>query len=85
MRPPRHRHSYQEYLEFEYESRTKHEYIYGDIIAMTGGSPDHAAIAANIIVSLGAQLRGKPCRVYSSDLKIRIDAVNVATYRDTRS
>ena len=77
-----HDHDYEEYLQFEYESQTKHEYINGDIAAMTGGSPDHAAIAANVSHALMSQLDDKPCRVYSSDLKIRIDAVNVATYPD---
>jgi Uma2 family endonuclease len=77
-----HEHSYEEYLRFERESQTKHEYIDGLIIAMTGGSADHAGITANISAMLHAQLRGKPCRVFSSDLRIRIEAVNVATYPD---
>jgi Uma2 family endonuclease len=40
---------------------------------MAGGTPRHAQIAANIIIALGAQLRGGPCRVYTSDLKVRSD------------
>ncbi len=78
----RHHHSYKDYLDIEYMSQIKHEYIDGEVIAMTGGSPDHAAIGINISTALNVQLRGKPCRVYSSDLKIRIDAANVATYPD---
>src|SRR5262245_4926974 len=82
MHPPKRHHTYKEYLYFEDNSPTKHEYINGDIIAMTGGSPDHAGISAAVCTELGIQLRGKPCRVYTSDLRIRIDAVNVATYPD---
>jgi Uma2 family endonuclease len=80
--PHRHHHSYGEYVQFERYSGSKHEYINGDIIAVAGGSPDHAAISANLILILGRQLIAKPCRVYTSDLKIRIVACNVATYPD---
>ena len=80
--PHRHHHTYSEYVQFERDAGSKHEFINGDIIAMAGGSPDHAAIAINISTMLSNQLRGRTCRVYSSDLKIRIAAVNVATYAD---
>jgi Uma2 family endonuclease len=78
----RHTHSYEEYLHFEHDASSKHEYINGDIIAMAGGSPSHAAIAVNVGAALISQLRDMPCRVFSSDLKVRIAAVNVATYPD---
>jgi Uma2 family endonuclease len=45
-------------------------------------SPNHAALAAAVIFLLGLQLRGKPCRVFSSDLKVRILATGLATYPD---
>jgi len=80
--PHRHHHTYSAYVQFERDAGSKHEYINGDIIAMAGGSPDHAAISANLISILARQLSAKPCRVYTSDLKIRIAAVNVATYPD---
>lgn len=82
MRFPHYRNSYEHYLDFEYSAREKHEYINGDIIVMAGGSPMHAAITMNVGAALNTQLRDKPCRVYSSDLKIRIEAYNVATYPD---
>ena len=80
--PHHHRHTYEDYVRFEGESQTRHEYINGDIVAMAGGSPDHAGVTANVIAALSLQLRGRPCRVFSPDLKIRIAIANVATYPD---
>jgi len=49
---------------------------------MSGGSPEHSALAANIIRILGNQLNGKPCRVYTSDLRVRVTATGLATHPD---
>jgi Uma2 family endonuclease len=65
--------SIEDYLAGEEDSPLKHEYLGGAVHAMAGGSADHAAISANAIVSLGGQLRGKPCRTFTSDLKVRIE------------
>lgn len=65
--------SIEDYLAGEEGSDIKHEYLGGSAHAMAGGSADHAAISANAIVSLGGQLRGKPSRTFTSDLKVRID------------
>lgn len=70
------------YLELEADSNLKHEYRDGEMIAMGGGTPQHAALAASVIRELGVQLRGAPCRVYSSDLKIRVRATGLCTYPD---
>ena len=40
-----------EYLEFEDQAKIRHEYINGDIIAMTGGTTNHNLIAGNILSS----------------------------------
>jgi Uma2 family endonuclease len=65
--------SIEAYLNGEERSKEKHEYIGGAVHAMAGGTNDHAAIAANAIVSLGAALRGKSCRPFTSDAKVRIE------------
>jgi Uma2 family endonuclease len=75
-------HSYAEYLGIEASSELKHEWIAGRIYAMSGGSPEHSALAANIIRILGNQLDGKPCRVYTSDLRVRVTATGLATHPD---
>ena len=74
--------TFAEYLALEAKSETKHEYINGEVFAMAGGTPDHAALAAAVIRLLGTALLGRPCRVYTSDLRIRVLATGLATYPD---
>ena len=77
---PLHSYTFEEYLELEAASNIRHEFWNGDIFAMGGGTPAHAALAMSIGSALMSQLRGGPCRVFSSDLMIRIKASGVATY-----
>src|SRR4249920_1058519 len=71
----------EEYLALEEESSVRHEYLDGEIYAMAGGTPDHAAIAAVVIGLLRPQLpRG--CRVFTSDLRVRIPSTGLSTYPD---
>jgi Uma2 family endonuclease len=74
--------SYAEYLAFEASSNVKHEYLEGQIYAMAGGTPDHAALAAAVIGLLFPQLRGGTCRALDSDLRVRVRATGLATYPD---
>ena len=71
-----------EYLAIDARSDAKHEYIDGVVYAMSGGSPEHARLAMAIGLELGAQLRGKRCAVYSSDLRVRVMATGLASYPD---
>jgi Uma2 family endonuclease len=64
--------SVEEYLAGELESRVKHEYLGGVVYAMAGGRNAHNLIATNTLVSLGTRLRGRPCRPYNSDTKVRV-------------
>jgi Uma2 family endonuclease len=79
---PRHRYTFGEYLALEEAANVKHEYFNGEIYAMAGGTPEHAALAVAVSSSLFAQLRGGPCRVFSSDLRIRVTASGLCTYPD---
>jgi len=74
--------SFERYLEIEEQSVVRHEYLDGMAWAMAGGTFDHSAVTTNVIVSLGVQLRGKGCRVYESNLRIRVKATGLATYPD---
>jgi Uma2 family endonuclease len=74
--------SFKEYLRIEEESVIKHEYLDGAVWAMSGGTYDHVAIATNIIAMLRGFLRGKGCRPYSSDMRIRVRSTGLATYPD---
>jgi Uma2 family endonuclease len=64
--------SVEDYLAGELDSSVKHEYLGGVVYAMAGARNSHNLIATNTIGSLYARLRGKPCRPYNSDTKIRI-------------
>lgn len=70
------------YLAMERASETKHEYVGGEIVAMTGASREHNLIVANAIISLGQQLRGRPCELYPSDMRVRVPAADLYTYPD---
>jgi Uma2 family endonuclease len=80
--PRIHSYTYDAYLEYEASSTTKHEFIDGDIYAMAGGTVEHAIIAVNVSSSLSLQLRGSPCVVASSDLKVRVLSSGMTTYPD---
>jgi len=77
-----HRFAFDDYLELEAQAVLKHEFLDGQVWAMAGGSPEHAALAANVTALLVAQLRGRPCRVFSADLRVRVQATGLATYPD---
>jgi Uma2 family endonuclease len=76
------RHTFAEYVRLDAQSTVKHEFLDGAVWAMAGGSPAHAAIAANVIALLLAALRDRPCRVHSSDLRVRVQSSGLATYPD---
>lgn len=59
------------YLAIERLSEERHEYLDGDIHLMAGESITHGVITVNCVLSLGNQLRGKPCRVLTKDTKVR--------------
>lgn len=80
--PARQYFSFAEYLALEEIAAVKHEFLDGHVWAMAGGTPAHAAVAANVIALLSAQLRGRPCRVFTSDLRIRVLATGLGTYPD---
>src|SRR6266540_1404567 len=60
----------EEYLEFERAAFERHEWLDGLIYGMAGESPQHSLISANIIGILNMQLRGKPCAVFSPNMKV---------------
>ncbi len=73
--------TYADYLALEASSNVKHEFLSGQIYAMAGGTPEHAALAAAAIGLLFAQLRGGNCRAYDADLRVRTPS-GLATYPD---
>jgi Uma2 family endonuclease len=74
--------SFAEYVAIDEASDGKHELIDGVVYAMSGGSPEHARLAMAIGGQLSAQLAGRRCAIYSSDLRVRVLATGLATYPD---
>ena len=74
--------SYQDYLALERESDQRYEYLAGEAWAMAGGTPRHSGLKVNATIVVGSALGGGPCRVYDSDLKVRVAATGLATYPD---
>lgn len=74
--------TFAEYLAQERAGEAKHELINGEIFDMAGGTIEHARLASNVGAELHAQVRGKPCAVFSADLLVRVLATGMATYPD---
>jgi Uma2 family endonuclease len=62
----------EDYLAHELISPVKHEYVGGAVYAMPCTRNAHNLIATNALGAVGARLRGRPCRPFNSDTKIRI-------------
>ena len=61
-----------EYLAHEHATDIKHEYIDGQIYAMSDAKAAHNRIAGNAFRHIANHLTGNPCQPYMSDMKVRI-------------
>lgn len=71
-----------EYLAWEREQDVRHEYVHGEVFAMAGGSPRHAALIAAVTIELGVAHRGGPCRVLATDQRILAEDGEHYVYAD---
>ncbi|MEI7866572.1 MAG: Uma2 family endonuclease [Candidatus Methylumidiphilus sp.] len=76
--------THEEYFALEQAEDQRYEYHAGEVFAMAGGTESHALIGTNIIISLGAALRGKPCRVYGPDMKLYVRDYDKFCYPDVQ-
>jgi Uma2 family endonuclease len=72
----------EEYLEREYLSEFRNEYVDGEIFAMAGTSVDHSRIVVNISRELSTQFRRGPCEVFVNDLRVKRADNRMYTYPD---
>lgn len=72
----------EEYLASEPEAAVRREYLAGQLYAMAGSSDRHNTIALNVAAELRARLKGGPCRVFITDMKIRIREAETFYYPD---
>ncbi|MEH2001341.1 MAG: Uma2 family endonuclease [Nostoc sp.] len=71
-----------EYLELEVISEYRHEYIDGEIIPITGGTPNHNQIAGNFCAALNFALKRQPYRLFIADQRLWIPKKRIHTYPD---
>jgi Uma2 family endonuclease len=72
----------EQYLEIEREAKYKSEYYQGEMFAMAGAGEAHNVLVTNLVTGLNNQLRSRPCRVYPSDMRVRVSATGLYTYPD---
>jgi Uma2 family endonuclease len=72
----------EEYLAIERSTLAKSEFFEGQVFAMGGASVAHVQIVTNLVGELRNQLKGGPCRVFSTDLRLRISPTGLYTYPD---
>ncbi|MBK7003430.1 MAG: Uma2 family endonuclease [Rhodoferax sp.] len=70
------------YLEGEVHSTVRHEFVDGEVYAMAGAGEAHNLIALNVAARLRSAVRGGPCRVFISDMKLHVAAWNAFYYPD---
>jgi Uma2 family endonuclease len=71
-----------EYLALERKAAFKSEYLNGEMFAMAGANRVHVIIRDNFAGELHAVLKGTPCRAYSVDMRVKVDATGLFTYPD---
>lgn len=71
-----------EYLDSEERASTKHEYVRGQVFAMSGASEAHNVICGNLFAKLHELLRGTGCRAFIADMKVRVQAEDSFYYPD---
>src|SRR5437867_12261501 len=72
----------EEYLSLDRKSEVRSEYFDGDMVAMSGGSREHNLIVTNLVRELSLHLKGRPCEVYPSNMRVKISATGLYTYPD---
>ncbi len=77
----------EQYLEIERAAEYKSEYFNGEMFpmgtfAMAGAAENHNLVVANTLRDLSQQLRHRPCKVYPSDMRVRVSSTGLYTYPD---
>lgn len=73
---------FDEYLALERVGEVRHEYLRGEVFAMAGASRAHNLIVTRLVVALHMRLAAHGCEVYSSDMRVRVEATDFVAYPD---
>ncbi len=72
----------EEYLARERQAEARSEYLAGQTFLMGGASRRHVLIVTNVVGELRRQLKGRPCLLFSTDLRLRVTPTGLFTYPD---
>lgn len=71
-----------EYLAFEASAEGRHEYVGGEVFAMTGTTLTHNELVYRAVTELRGKLTGRPCRTWMIDVKLKVEATGDYFYPD---
>lgn len=74
--------TYAEYLAEEERSQERHDFLRGDVYAMSGGTPEHSLLSAAFSRELGLALKGRPCVVFEANMRLRNVKADFSCYPD---
>src|SRR6266446_898676 len=72
----------QEYLALERQALYKSEYYKGEVFAFAGASESHNLIVSNVLTLFNVQLKTRSCKVYPSDMRVKVSETGLYTYPD---
>lgn len=81
MGMPVHKLTLEQFLEWENAQPERHEYVRGEVFAMTGVRRSHGRVVANLLRHLGNRLDGSPCQVFSESMKVQV-GIDTILYPD---
>jgi Uma2 family endonuclease len=70
----------EEYLAWENAQPDRHEYVDGEVYAMSGASRRHNTIVTNVVVALGPRVNEKGCELFSQGMKLRADTLRAKAF-----
>jgi Uma2 family endonuclease len=79
---PRRHYTLEEYFALEHTGQARYEYWDGDLVCMSGGTPQHAIIGGNVFFCLRNRLQDSNCRAFNGDLAIRTPSLPPYRYPD---
>jgi Uma2 family endonuclease len=71
-----------EYLARERLADVRSEFYRGEVFSMAGASWEHTLIKDNLAREAGNQLKSGPCRVLTSDMRVKVNRTGLYTYPD---
>ena len=71
-----------DFLVWEHGQTERHEYVDGEVFAMTGVRDRHNVIGGNLYLALRAHLKGTPCKTYMAEVKLEVTPADSVFYPD---